>query len=235
MRLIAALLLAAIVTITLPDGSAYNIELVSSNGSVWVYAIDRVAGKDLSHWVLDLGLCNVAVVSTDPPSSFGVDPTTGATGYKFEPIVNQTALYTITLDGEYPTGTVTATMKAGPLGNFASGLVAGPDCGEVAAPTVTPTATATGTATPTATATRLPTITATATITGDVPQVPTVDPTVLTPASTATETATPTTMPTATDVATPTVTPTTTNAVTGEGGSNEPMRWRMWIPWGGKE
>lgn len=199
MRIITVLLLATL--ITLPDGSAYNIELVSSNGVTWVYAIDRVAGKDLSHWVLDLSLCNTNVVSTDPSSSFGTDPTTGATGYKFEPIVEQTALYTITLDGEYPTGTVTATMKAGPLGNFASGLVAGPDCGEVAAPTVT----------------------ATATITGDVPLLPTVDPTVLTPAPTGTATPTPT--------ATPTVTPTATDHVTGEGGGSEPIRWWQWIPW----
>jgi len=194
--------------VTLPDGSSYDITCTLS-GVTLTCNIAKVSGKDLSHWVLDLGICNESVINTDPPSSFTPnDPTTGATGWKFEPITDQTATYTLTLDALYASGTITATLKAGETDNYASGLVEGPNCRTVdptAAPTVTPEATETPTSTPTPTVTLVD------------PFVPTSTPT---PTETATEEAT------NTPTVTPTITiqplePTPTGTIVGEGPTGE--------------
>lgn len=120
MRLFSSLLI--LIIIILPDGSDYIIDPVRTDGRTWVWAIYQGEGKDLSHWVLDMGPCNGKVVSAAPVAEFGTDPTTGATGYKFEPIIGRITLYTVTLDSIYPHGHVTATMKAGALGNYANGV-----------------------------------------------------------------------------------------------------------------
>jgi len=211
--------------VTLPDGSSYDITYTLS-GVTLTCDIAKVSGKDLSHWVLDLGICNEAVLSTDPVSSFTPnDPTTGATGWKFEPITDQTATYTLTLNSLYGTGTITATLKAGALGNYASGLVEGPNC-QVVDPTVTPTNTTTDTPTPTNTATPEATGTPTRTPT------PTMT---LTDSFTSTSTPTPTETVTETSTNTPTVTPTPTGTVvveetTGEGVVAEPPRPLYYLP-----
>lgn len=214
-------LLALLIAIVLPDGSTYVVTATQVNATTWTYHVDRTAGKDLSHWVLSLGTCAGAVVGTQPPASYGTDPTTGATGWKFEPITNQSATYTITLDGEYPAGAVTVTMKAGTLGNYASAAVAGPNCTQAVTPTATVTPTAPPEVPPTTTATPTPTETATMTPTG-------IATSAATPAPTETTTAT----PTATGSATTTPTPTTTLEPTGIGDGNEPARWWAWLPWG---
>lgn len=238
-------------TITLPDSSAYEISCTLA-GVQLVCSINKLSGKDLSHWVLDLGICNEAVLSTDPPSAFTPnDPTTDATGWKFEPIQDQSATYTITLDALYNTGVVTATMKAGTQGNYASGLIEGPNC-ELTEPTPTPTSTATDTptSTPIATDTDTPTPTDTATVVPEVTETPTSTPTptvTLTdpfvPTDTPTPTETATVEATHTPTATPTIdiqlfitpTPTITSTVVVEGPTNEieeiePLVHRVYIP-----
>jgi hypothetical protein len=156
-------------TITLPDNSSSYEITCTLTGVQLVCSINKLSGHDLSHWVLDLGICNEAVVSTDPPSVFTPnDPTTGATGYKFEPITSQSATYTITLDSVYNPGVITATMKSGSTGNHASGLVEGPNC-TLVDPTVT--------LTPTATNTDTPTPTNTSTVVSEVTETPTSTPT----------------------------------------------------------
>ena len=158
-------------TITLPDDSSYEISCTLT-GTQLVCGINKLSGKDLSHWVLDLGLCNEAVLSSDPPSSYTPnDPTTGATGWKFEPITDQTGVYTLTLDALYNTGVVTATMKAGAIGNYTYGLVEGPTC-ELVIPTATPT----DTDTPMPTDTETSTPTATHTFISEVTETPTTTP-----------------------------------------------------------
>lgn len=157
-------LMLIVIVITFPDGSAYIIDPTRTDGKTWVWSVYQIEGKDLSHWVLDLGPCADRVVSTDPSSSFGTDPTTGATGYKFEPIVGRITQYTVTLDSIYAHGHVTATMKAGQMGNYASRFVTGPECSESPQATATPTATGDGGTIP-----PLPTVTPTPTgvVTGE--------------------------------------------------------------------
>jgi len=207
--------------VTLPDGSSYDI-VCTLSGVTLTCDINKLSGKDLSHWVLDLGICNEAVLSTDPPSAFTPnDPTTGATGWKFEPITDQTATYTLTLNALYATGTITTTLKAGALGNYASGLVEGPNC-QVVDPTATPTDTVTPEPTETPTSTPTPTMTLTD------PFVPTSTPT---PTETATEEATntPTVTPTIT-IQPLEPTPTGTEGPTGEGVVAEPPRPLYYLP-----
>lgn len=217
-------LFAPLATVTLPDGSAYDITLAYTDGQTWAYHVEKleqVRNKDLSHWVMSLGICDLAVITTEPEASYGTDPTTSALGFKFDPIVSQSATYTFTLDAVYSTGVVTATMKAGALGNHASIQIASPDCGQAADPTVTPTVTATPTPTPTDTTTETPV---------DVPMLPTIEDTP-TPTFTPTATATPTIVLTSVAIQTATATPTPiSTAPTGEEPTGEPLQRRYFLP-----
>lgn len=221
-------------TITLPDGSTYSIECTLT-GTQLACTVNKLLGKDLSHWVLDLGICNEAVVSTEPPATYtNNDPTTSATGWKFEPITQQSFTYTLTFDKIYGQGEITATMKAGPLGNYASGLVTGPNCVEVIptnTPTTTPTLTVANTPTSTASSTETPTSTPMPTGTGT--PTPTTTPSVtLEPTGTPTASVTPTFTPTgstssptptatATELVEVTATVTPTSTVVVDGPTNE--------------
>jgi hypothetical protein len=214
---ISQVVIAAPVIITLPNGEdSYSVELVSyTDGQVWVYQVIKLSGHDLSHAVFDFGICNEGVVYTGESASLGNDPTTGANGWKIEPIVSQNALYTFTTDIVYSLSSITVTLKAGALGNFASASVPGPSCGLDADPTPTDTETPTSTATPTSTPTDISAETETAT-----------------PTPTATSTATSTSTPTVVIEEFPTATPTiiATQSPTGEGVQQEPVPFRIFMP-----
>lgn len=240
--------------VTLPDGSTYAITATQVDAVTWAYHIEKLSGKDLSHWVLWDNVCTGHVVSTTPSSTYGKDPTTGALGWKFEPITSQSATYIVVMDAPYPAGWGGATLNAGPPGNWKSATIPGPDCMAdvpTATPTVTPTptgtptpaSTATGTATPTATmapeATETPTASPTATQTATTTPAATTTPTepFATPTATSeapTATMTPTATPTtvvggvATVEATPTATATTLPTNLGDG--TEPAQHRAWLP-----
>lgn len=228
---------SAATVITLPDGSSYSVTVTQIDALTWSYHVEKLSGKDLSHWVLWDNVCTGHVASTNPPSSYGKDPTTGTLGWKFEPIVNQSATYVVVMDSPYPLGWGGATLKAGEPGNWKSATIAGPDC-MADVPTVTPTVMPTGTPTPaqtatvpatatpmaqeaTATATMDPERTETATTTPTATETPvepsatptstlTPVPTILAPTETPTATITPTATPVVGGVATVELTPTRT-------------------------
>jgi hypothetical protein len=85
---------------------------------------------DLSHFTLELPSC-VEVVSYSPSNSveFGVDPTTGVDGIKwdFGLGMNESRTYSVTFAGNVPLGSVLAAVKGGP--GYEAKQVAGPGCG----------------------------------------------------------------------------------------------------------
>jgi hypothetical protein len=98
--------------------------------------IYTVAGTDqppdLSHFDLEIPECEIPleVVGYNPtePVEFGVDPTTGIDGIKWDkPLkVWQTREYSITFAGNVPMGKVKAAVKGGV--GYETGLISGPGC-----------------------------------------------------------------------------------------------------------
>jgi len=120
---------ASSVTITLGDGSQYEIYLESHVGNTWTYWVEELQGaKDISHWGLGIPTCILHIISANPP----VDTTDGSTsfeGIKWDVKDSfSKGKFSITLDGDYPEGTVKAQVKAGKKGNERTGDVKGPNC-----------------------------------------------------------------------------------------------------------
>jgi len=117
-------------TITLGDGSQYEITLQSHNGNTWTYFVKEITGKSLSHWNLGIQPCldKGAVVSSSPSGDVK-DGSTGFQGMKWDVGDGFTEdTFSITLNGDYPETTIEAQAKAGELGNERTGDVKGPDC-----------------------------------------------------------------------------------------------------------
>ncbi|NWF67581.1 MAG: cadherin-like domain-containing protein, partial [Chloroflexi bacterium] len=126
------------VDITLADGrnSTYRIEFVSVVGNTWTYRVTELSGtpsvRNLSHWLAVLGQCQAHYVAgSGSPSSgleVGTDGSTGYTGVKWNVTSSfTTGLFSFTLDGAYPTGSIGVVVKAGTFFN-APASIAGPDC-----------------------------------------------------------------------------------------------------------
>lgn len=194
-------------SIILPDGSTFDIEMVSHGGGSYTYQVSEVSGKDLSHWLLEFGPCAEHLVSASPPGyEIGIDGSTGYTGVKWNVSDEFTSgLFTIVLNAEYPIGPVTVVAKAG--NGFATATVDGPVCTDQPPQDPeppTPTPTLPGGTIPPPTDTPLPTVT---TPGGTIP------PPTNTPGNKETPTDEPTaTRPTATPPATGTPTPQTATA-----------------------
>lgn len=131
-------------SIVLPDGSTFDIELVSHGGGSYTYQVSEVSGKDLSHWLLEFGLCAEHLVGAEPAGyETGIDGSTGRTGVKWNVSGSFTSgLFTIQLDADYPVGPVTVVAKAGNA--HATATVDGPVCDaqppqDPEPPTATPT------------------------------------------------------------------------------------------------
>lgn len=204
MLALASPLLAA--SVTLPDGSTYNIEQTGPGGDHWVYEVSEVSGKSLSHWGLHIPLCAGDIDRTFPPATaIGIDGSTGYWLIKWDLSDSFTSgQFHIWLDSTYLEGSVDALFKAGP--SYATGTVAGPLCGitppqDPEPPTATATATEVGGTIPPPTATATDEPTATATQTGG-----TIPPTTQTSEPTATQPGGTIPPPTATATGTPTQT-----------------------------
>jgi len=118
-------------TITLGDGSEYEVSLVSLVGNTWTYHVTEVSGKDLSHWNLGIGSCLDNITDYSPRDGYdaGIDGSTGFTGIKWDVEESFTeGDFSFTLNGDYPAGTVLAQAKAGSLGNERTGKIKGPVC-----------------------------------------------------------------------------------------------------------
>lgn len=233
-------------SIVLPDGSTFDVELVSHGAGSYAYQVSEVSGKDLSHWLLEFGLCAEHLVSATPDGyETGPDPSTGYVGIKWN--VNDgftTGLFTIQLDGEYPVGPVTVVAKAG--NGFAMATVDGPVCtdqppqdpepptptatlpgGTIPPPTDTPlpTPTTPGGTIPPPTNTPVDDPTPTSTTPGGtippIQETPTDEPTATRPTATPPDVGTPTTPP-ATDTPPPTVPSTATGTPPAATATSQP-------------
>ena len=117
-------------TVVLDEGqnSAYNIRFISQVENTWTYEVAESNGKDLSHWLLDIGTCLSNVVSSNPSGAeIGVDSSTGVSGIKWN--TNEVFIsgqFAFTLDADYPAGAVEALAKAGT--DFGTAVVRGPVC-----------------------------------------------------------------------------------------------------------
>jgi Flp pilus assembly protein TadG len=117
-------------TITLSDkkNSKFEVNFVNKVGNTWTYNVNEVSGGDLSHWSLGISSCLDHIVTSSPGgASIGTDGSTGFIGIKWEvddPFSNGN--FSITLDGNYPAGTVEALAKAGP--QSATANIMGPVC-----------------------------------------------------------------------------------------------------------
>ncbi|MBZ0298138.1 MAG: hypothetical protein K8J31_00245, partial [Anaerolineae bacterium] len=91
---------------------------------------------DLSHFDLEIPVCvpPLQVVGYNPTQavSFGVDPTTGVTGIKWDLSLGmtETRTYTITFAGNVPEGTVVVAVKGG--NGFESATLPGAGCSSTA-------------------------------------------------------------------------------------------------------
>lgn len=117
------------VAIVLDDGSTFEVELVAHGAGSYTYQVEEVAGKDLSHWLLEFGVCAEHLVSAEPAEGFtvGVDGSTGRSGAKWDVTDEFTVgTFTFQLDAEYPIGPILALVKTG--SGFATAYVDGPLC-----------------------------------------------------------------------------------------------------------
>lgn len=148
-RLLSVVTLLGLLFITqavvLAQGMVLNGFSVSYSGRVFNNATNRttftytVAGTnvppDLSHFDIEIPTCETPLeaVAYSPAQavSFGVDPTTGVNGIKWDlPLgMNQTRVYSISFAGNVSEGTVTAAVKGG--NGFEAGAVPGPSCTQV--------------------------------------------------------------------------------------------------------
>ncbi|MDH5547560.1 MAG: carboxypeptidase regulatory-like domain-containing protein [Gammaproteobacteria bacterium] len=84
--------------------------------------------KDLSHWVLAVNLDDVVLVSVSPDNliSYGLDPTTGVVGIKWDAGQDKgtTALYSITVAGQVGVADIDYSVKGGTY--YAIGTTQGP-------------------------------------------------------------------------------------------------------------
>ncbi|OUC08963.1 hypothetical protein RY27_05845, partial [Litorilinea aerophila] len=105
------------VTIELLDNknSTYEVTMVQKRGNTWTYRVREVRGRDLSHWNLGIGTCLDHIVSTSPGGAeMGTDGSTGFYGIKWDVSDSfEDAQFSITLDADYPAGTVEVLAKAG--------------------------------------------------------------------------------------------------------------------------
>ncbi|MCH9035375.1 MAG: hypothetical protein IID42_12880, partial [Planctomycetes bacterium] len=104
------------------------------------YAICKLAGADLSHWVLGIIDCCNNIVSTSAPAgenpgtTCGTDPVTGLFGVKFDetsPLTDcasGTDLYTITLSGTPINVCTKVATKADGMEDTATACIPGPFC-----------------------------------------------------------------------------------------------------------
>jgi hypothetical protein len=117
-------------TITLGDGSQYEVKLQSHLGNTWTYSVKELSGKSLSHWNVGIKACmdKGAVVSSSPTGDVK-DGSTGFEGMKWDVSEGFTeGTFSITLNADYPETTILAQAKAGKRGNERTGEVKGPDC-----------------------------------------------------------------------------------------------------------
>jgi len=123
-------------TITLGDGSEYEIYLESHEGNTWTYFVREVSGKSLVHWNVGIQSCmdKDAVINSSPKGD-ETDGSTGFKGMKWDVGDGFTeGTFSVTLDADYPEVTVKAQAKAGKKGNERTGDVMGPDCSAVPLP-----------------------------------------------------------------------------------------------------
>lgn len=135
--------------ITVPDGNTYSVafEEMRANDPVagqytWVYHISEVAGKDLSHVVIELCVAESAVVSTgwsDLDAANSVtkteftdpDSNTGLVGVKWEVTdAFKSGTFTFTLDADYSSAlvSVAAAKTGGGRDAVGFGFIEGPNC-----------------------------------------------------------------------------------------------------------
>jgi hypothetical protein len=110
-------------TLTLADNSSYRAALLSHDGATWTYQIERVSGKDLSHWVLGIESCVEHISNADTGAELGLDPKTGFAGIKWN---TEGGEFSFTLDAVYPSTSVDVVAKAG--NGFNATSLIGPDC-----------------------------------------------------------------------------------------------------------
>jgi len=113
----------------------FTITVENPSPNTWVYTLPKEASppsNGLSHWVLGIGTCRDHVVSYSPQSGFedfGYQSPTGYYGIKWNTSWQSgetSRSFTIVLDGNYPAGTVQATVKYGPKDT--TGNILGPIC-----------------------------------------------------------------------------------------------------------
>jgi uncharacterized membrane protein YkoI len=122
--------------ISLGDGSSYDISLAQHVGNKWTYRVKEISGKDLSHWVLGVGNCAKVQSHQDPANTswggLGKDGSTGFYGIKWDTGGGfSDALFSFTLDNDYPAKTIDVLAKAGSKSSGAGhaiGKIMGPDC-----------------------------------------------------------------------------------------------------------
>lgn len=107
------------------QGAAYDS---AQDRTTFTYRVtsNPAGGPAISHWVIGFDATPVVVASSDPAVSFGVDPTTGVRGVKFDTGYRdgETRTVTLTLAGEWKTGTVPIAVKAAT--GFVTGTTQGP-------------------------------------------------------------------------------------------------------------
>ena len=105
------------------------MELVDRVGNAWTYRVAEEQGRDLSHWTMGIECLLDQIESYTPAGGveIGTDGSTGFAGIKWNvPDAFDDGRFSLTLDDDYPQGTVQVLAKAG--NTFATGAVVGPDC-----------------------------------------------------------------------------------------------------------
>jgi hypothetical protein len=104
-----------------------------NNQTTFTYTVTGTGvPPDLSHFDIEIPICTprLEVVSTSPasPVEFGIDPTTGINGVKWDlPLkVDESRTYSITFAGNVELGTVLVAVKGGP--GFEAFALPGPSC-----------------------------------------------------------------------------------------------------------
>jgi len=116
----------------------YTITFKGTSGGVWTYEVYRGEGRDLSHWSLGVGDCNVVSttgsgaqtgnggIETADAALAGLPLVKWNTDVSTDP-ANPT-VFTFTLDGEYGTTDAVVVAKTGGDYKTDAGTITGPDC-----------------------------------------------------------------------------------------------------------
>jgi hypothetical protein len=119
------------------QASSYQIDFKGKVGKTWNYEVKKLAGHDLSHWVLGITCSGAQLVSSSPShNGLQVDPSVnkGRDAISFYGVKwdSSGGAFSITTDKDYASTSLDVLMKAANGYGVGQNAITGPDCNTLA-------------------------------------------------------------------------------------------------------